>query len=131
MYRFEHHIFLWSILGVIPLIFIVFFIIQNWKKRKIRQFGNQEIIKRLMPNVSRTLPIVKFALYSLAITSILIGLANLQFGTKLEEVKREGVDLMIALDVSNSMLAEDLSPNRLERSKRAIYQLIEKLHKPN
>lgn len=81
-----------------------------------------------MPNVSRTLPIVKFVLYTLSIVSLLIGLANLQFGTKLEEVKREGIDLMICLDVSNSMLAEDLSPNRLERSKRAIYQLIEKLH---
>jgi Ca-activated chloride channel family protein len=64
----------------------------------------------------------------MAMVSLLIGLANLQFGTKLEEVKREGIDLMICLDVSNSMLAEDLSPNRLERSKRAIYQLIEKLH---
>lgn len=128
MYRFEHHIFLWAIIGVIPFILIVFLLVQNWKKRKLRQFGNQEIIKRLMPNVSKTLPIVKFILYSFAMISLLIGLANLQFGTKLEEVKREGIDLMIALDVSNSMLAEDLSPNRLERSKRAIYQLIEKLH---
>jgi Ca-activated chloride channel family protein len=113
---------------VIPLIIITFLIVLNWKKRKLKQFGNQEIIKRLMPNVSRTLPIVKFVLYTLSIVSLLIGLANLQFGTKLEEVKREGIDLMICLDVSNSMLAEDLSPNRLERSKRAIYQLIEKLH---
>ncbi len=113
---------------VIPLIAVVFLLVQNWKRRKLRQFGNQAIIKRLMPNVSKSLPIVKFVLYSFAITSLLIGLANLQFGTKLEEVKREGIDLMIALDVSNSMLAEDLSPNRLERSKRAIYQLIEKLH---
>ena len=128
MYRFEHYIYLWVILAVIPLIMIIFFLIQNWKKRKLRQFGSQEIIKRLMPNVSKTLPVVKFVLYTFAITSLLIGLANLQFGTKLEEVKREGIDLMICLDVSNSMLAEDLSPNRLERSKRAIYQLIEKLH---
>lgn len=81
-----------------------------------------------MPNVSKTLPVVKFAFYVLAMLFLLVGLANLQFGTKLDEVKREGVDLMIALDVSNSMLAEDLSPNRLERAKRAIYQLIEKLH---
>lgn len=81
-----------------------------------------------MPNVSKTLPIIKFTLYALAMVSLLIGLANLQFGTKVEEVKREGIDLMIALDVSNSMLAEDLSPNRLERSKRAIFQLIQKLH---
>jgi Ca-activated chloride channel family protein len=107
---------------------IVFLIIQNWKKRKLKQFGNEEIIKRLMPNVSKSQPIVKFILFSFAMLSLLVGMANLQFGTKLEEVKREGVDLMLALDVSNSMLAEDLSPNRLERAKRAIYQLIEQLH---
>jgi Ca-activated chloride channel family protein len=128
LYRFENDIFLWAILGVIPLILIVFLFIQNWRKRKLRQFGNEEIVKRLMPNVSKTLPIIKFTLYALAMVSLLIGLANLQFGTKVEEVKREGIDLMIALDVSNSMLAEDLSPNRLERSKRAIFQLIQKLH---
>lgn len=128
MYRFEQDIYLWAILGVLPLILVVFLYLQNWKKRKLRQFGNEEIVKRLMPNVSKTLPIVKFVLYALAMISLLIGLANLQFGTKVEEVKREGIDLMIALDVSNSMLAEDLSPNRLERSKRAIYQLIQKLH---
>jgi Ca-activated chloride channel homolog len=128
LYRFENDIYLWAILGVLPLILIVFLFIQNWKKRKLCQFGNEEIVKRLMPNVSKSLPIIKFVLYSLAMISLLIGLANLQFGTKVEEVKREGIDLMIALDVSNSMLAEDLSPNRLERSKRAIYQLIQKLH---
>lgn len=115
-------------LAIIPLIVVVFLFVQNWKKRKLRKFGNQDIVKRLMPNVSKTLPVVKFVLYTMAMISLLVGLANLQFGTKLEEVKREGIDLMICLDVSNSMLAEDLSPNRLERSKRAIYQLIEKLH---
>lgn len=128
MYRFEHNIYLWALLAVIPLIVIVFIFVQNWKRRKLLNFGSQLVVKRLMPNVSKTLPIVKFGLYTMAIVSLLIGLANLQFGTKLEEVKREGIDLMICLDVSNSMLAEDLSPNRLERSKRAIYQLIEKLH---
>jgi len=128
LYRFEHDIYLWALLGVIPIIVLVFLFVQNWKRRKLRKFGNKEIVKRLMPNVSRSLPVVKFVLYTMAMISLLIGLANLQFGTKLEEVKREGIDLMICLDVSNSMLAEDLSPNRLERSKRAIYQLIEKLH---
>lgn len=128
MYRFEHNIYLWALLAVIPLIVIVFLFVKNWKRRKLRKFGSQAVVKRLMPNVSKTLPIVKFVLFTMAMVSLLIGLANLQFGTKLEEVKREGIDLMICLDVSNSMLAEDLSPNRLERSKRAIYQLIEKLH---
>ena len=128
MYRFEHDIFLWAILVIIPAILLVFLLIQNWKKRKLQQFGSHEITSRLMPNVSRSLPIVKFIIYTLAMISLLIGLANLQFGTKIEDVKREGIDLMLVLDVSNSMMAEDLSPNRLERAKRAIYQLIEKLH---
>ncbi|MCB0408969.1 MAG: VWA domain-containing protein [Flavobacteriales bacterium] len=119
---------LWALAIVIPLIVLVFLFIQNWKKRKLKQFSSNDIVKRLMPNVAKKLPVLKFVLYSLAMISLLLGIANLQYGTKLEEVKREGVDLMIALDVSNSMLAEDLSPNRLERAKRAIYQLIEKLH---
>jgi Ca-activated chloride channel family protein len=128
LFRFEHTIALWAILGVIPLIVILFVYIQNWKKRKRKAFGNIQMVKKMMPQVSNSLPIIKFVLFTLAITSLLLGIANLQFGTKVEEVKREGIDLMIALDVSNSMLAEDLKPNRLERSKRAIYQLIEKLH---
>ncbi|TXB66786.1 VWA domain-containing protein [Vicingus serpentipes] len=128
MFRFEHHIALWALAVIIPLIVIVYLFIQNWKKRKLRDFGNANVIERLMPNVAKKQPVVKFILFTLAMISLLIGIANLQYGTKLEEVKREGVDLMIALDVSNSMLTEDLSPNRLERAKRAIYQLIEKLH---
>ncbi len=128
MFRFEHEIFLWATLGVIPLIVILFLLIQRWKRKKREQFGSSAVTQRLMPNVSKSLPIVKFCFYALAILFLMVGLANLQFGTKLEEVKREGVDIMLALDVSNSMLAEDLSPNRLERAKRAIYQLIEKLH---
>lgn len=126
-FRFEHIIFLWSLLALIPLMIIVFIFIQRWKNKRLKQLTNQQVIKRLMPNVSFTLPIVKFIILSFAFIFLLLGLANLQYGTTMEEAKKEGVDLMIALDVSNSMLAEDLSPNRLDRAKRAIYQLIEKL----
>ena len=126
-FRFEHIIFLWSLLALIPLMIIVFIFIQRWKNKRLKQLTNQQVIKRLMPNVSFTLPIVKFIVLSFAFIFLLLGLANLQYGTSMEEAKKEGVDLMIALDVSNSMLAEDLSPNRLDRAKRAIYQLIEKL----
>lgn len=126
-FRFEHIIFLWSLLALIPLMIIVFIFIQRWKNKRLKQLTNQQVIKRLMPNVSFTLPIVKFIVLSFAFIFLLLGLANLQYGTTMEEAKKEGVDLMIALDVSNSMLAEDLSPNRLDRAKRAIYQLIEKL----
>lgn len=81
-----------------------------------------------MPDVSTGKPVFKFILFCLAFIFLILGLANPQIGSKLEEVKREGVDIIIALDVSNSMLAEDLSPNRLERAKRAIEQLVDKLH---
>lgn len=127
MFRFENILFLYALAVVIPLLIVAFLLFQQWKKKKLKQFGSHHLIKRLTPEVAKHQPTVKFVLYLLAITSLFIGLANLQYGTKAEEIKREGVDLMIALDVSNSMLAEDLSPNRLERAKRAIYQLIEKL----
>ncbi len=126
-FRFEHIIYLWSLLAVIPLMIIVFILIQRWKNKQLKQFSNKTVIKRLMPNVSFKLPIIKFIILLFTILFLLLGLANLQYGTTTEEAKKEGVDLMIALDVSNSMMAEDLSPNRLERAKRAIYQLIEKL----
>ncbi len=99
-----------------------------WKKRVLNQLGDERLIKKLLPNVSHKLATLKFILYAISLLFLFVGLANLQFGTKLQEVKREGVDLMICLDVSNSMMAEDITPNRLERSKRAIYQLIDKLH---
>ncbi len=127
LFRFEHNIYLWALLALIPLMIIVFIFIQRWKNKRLKQFANKSVVKRLMPNVSFKLPVVKFVLLSFAFVFLLLGLANLQYGTTMEEAKKEGVDLMIALDVSNSMLAEDLSPNRLERAKRAIYQLIEKL----
>lgn len=127
LFRFEHTIYLWALLGVVALLFMVFIFIQRWKSARMKQFAGKTVVKRLMPNVSFKLPIVKFILLLLAFTFLFFGLANLQYGTTMEEAKKEGVDLMIALDVSNSMLAEDLSPNRLERAKRAIYQLIEKL----
>lgn len=127
LFRFEHTIYLWALLALIPLMLLVFIFIQRWKNKRLKQFANKSVVKRLMPNVSFKLPVVKFVLLSFAFVFLLLGLANLQYGTTMEEAKKEGVDLMIALDVSNSMLAEDLSPNRLERAKRAIYQLIEKL----
>ena len=127
LFRFEHTIYLWALLALIPFLVVAFIFIQRWKNKRLKQFANTLVIKRLMPNVSFTLPIIKFVILLVAFVFLLLGLANLQYGTTMEQAKKEGVDLMIALDVSNSMMAEDLSPNRLERAKRAIYQLIEKL----
>lgn len=127
MFRFQHIDFLWALL-LIPFFVLIFILYVNWRKRSIAKFGDNILMKRLMPDISTGKPVLKFFLFCLAYIFLILGIANPQIGTKLEEVKREGVDLIIALDVSNSMLAEDLSPNRLERAKRAIEQLVDKLH---
>jgi Ca-activated chloride channel family protein len=97
------------------------------KKKAIAEFGNREILSILMPNVSKSRPIIKFSILLLALSSIIFGIAQPQFGSKLKTVKREGIELIIALDVSNSMMAEDIQPNRLERAKRALAQLVDML----
>jgi len=97
------------------------------KKKAIRQFGEINLVSRLLENVSTVKPFVKFTLMTLALCSLIFALTGPQLGTKLQEVKREGVDVVIALDVSNSMNAEDIRPTRLNRSKQAIYKLIDQL----
>lgn len=127
MYRFENTELLWALL-LIPAFVISFLLTVRWKRKAMDLFGDYPVVMKLMPDVSGNRPVFKLVLFCLAYALLVFGLANPQIGSKLEEVKREGVDIMIALDVSNSMLAEDLSPNRLERAKRAIAQLIDKLH---
>jgi len=90
-------------------------------------FGQKDILSVLMPNVSASRPVLKFIILMLALASIIVAIARPQFGSKLKTEKRKGIELIIALDVSNSMMAEDIEPNRLERSKRAISQLVDKL----
>lgn len=115
------------LLMVIPAL-IVFFIYARIQRRKaLAMFGKKEIVSVLMPNVSPVRPILKFIILNLAIASIVIAISRPQFGSKLKTEKRKGIELIIALDVSNSMLAEDIQPSRLERSKRAISQLVDKL----
>jgi Ca-activated chloride channel family protein len=99
----------------------------RWRNESIAQLGDNRIIKELIPRRSIRRNRLKITLWLIALLSIIIGLANPQIGSKMQEVKREGVDIMVALDLSNSMLAEDLSPNRLERSKRAIQKFIDNL----
>jgi len=114
-------------LGATLVLSIVFWLMQRWKRRALALFGNKEIISHLMPHVSRSRPIFKFLLLLLTLWLIIIGIANPQIGSKMEEVKREGVDIIIALDLSNSMLAEDIKPNRLTRSIQAVSKLIDRL----
>jgi Ca-activated chloride channel family protein len=127
MVRFAHIDFLWG-LAAIPLLLLLFWSVTRWKKKAIARLGDKVTVKRLMTDVSFSRPILKFILFTLAYASMIIALADPQVGTKIEEGKRNGADVMILLDVSNSMLAGDLAPNRLENAKRAIYQLIDNLH---
>jgi Ca-activated chloride channel homolog len=126
MFRFANPEFFWGLL-IIPILTLLFIWSRILRKRAIRKFGNEETLKLLMPSVSGPRPVVKFIILQLAIVSIIIGIARPQFGSKLKKTKREGIELFIALDVSNSMLAEDIKPNRLDRAIRAITRLTDRL----
>ncbi len=126
MYRFAHPEYLYALI-IIPVILLLFLLMQAWKKRVRRKIGEQVLMDKLSSGYSTSKPILKIVLALLGLTFLIIACANPQLGTRLEEVKREGVDIIIALDVSNSMKAEDIRPNRLERSKQAISRLIDKL----
>jgi Ca-activated chloride channel family protein len=110
-----------------PLLVVLFGLYVRWKKKSLKLFGSSEIITQLFPEVSSTRPTLKFWIRWVAFVLLIIGLCGPLIGSKLEEVKRKGSDIIICLDVSNSMLAEDLMPNRLERAKQAISRLIDKL----
>lgn len=127
LFRFQHIEYLYGLL-VVPLCALAYILMAMWKQDALKKFGSYQLIKQLMPEASSTKPLLKFVILMFAIIFLVVGLANPQIGSKLEEVKREGIDIMIALDISNSMLAEDLKPNRLEKSKNAISQLVDKLH---
>ena len=100
---------------------------QKWKKKAISLFGDQKLVKELMSSFSKSKEKIKDIITVLIFILLIIALSNPQIGTKMEEVKKEGVDLMIAIDLSNSMMAEDIQPNRLERAKQAISKLVDKL----
>lgn len=127
MFRFAYPFFLWG-LAVLPVFGLLFAARMSWKRKAIKRFGDPALMEVLMPDRSQGKIRTKFFLLVGAWICLIIGLANPQIGSKYEEVKRQGVDLIIALDVSNSMLAEDIRPNRLERSKQAIIKLLDKLH---
>jgi len=126
MFRFAHIDYLFLLL-ILPFLCILFLVARYLKKKAIRSFGDLNIISQLMPDVSYSRPVIKFIFIIIALTGIIFAMAGPQFGSKLEEVKRKGVEIVIALDVSNSMMAEDIQPNRLERAKQAISKLVDRL----
>jgi len=124
--RFENAELLYGLL-LLPLLALVFWLVGRQQRKNLRKLGQQSLITRLMPEYSWRRPIFKNAFILLAMACLVVAAANPQTGSKMEKVKREGAEIIIALDVSNSMLAEDIRPNRLERAKRAIQQLLRKL----
>jgi len=126
MFRFAHTYYFYLLL-LIPVFVAVFILFLVWRKKALNRFGNRSVIQQLMPEYSNAKLVLKFILLLLSYTFLVIAIAGPQTGSKLEEIKRKGIDLMIALDVSNSMLAEDIKPDRLERAKQSISRLIDKL----
>ena len=115
------------LLLLVPLFFIAYAVMRHFRKRRLEKFGDRELVGELMPSVSASKGWVRVTLFAIAFFFFTIGLSRPQIGAKLKERKTKGVEIMIALDVSNSMLAEDYSPDRLERAKLAISSLVDKL----
>jgi Ca-activated chloride channel homolog len=126
-FRFQHKEYLWA-LGAIPPMIILFLFFQNWRSKNLARFANSSLLQQLTPDISFNKHLLKFILLALAFEFIVIGFANPQVGTKQEKVKRQGIDVIVALDVSNSMLSEDVKPNRLLRAKNFISNFIDELH---
>jgi Ca-activated chloride channel family protein len=126
MFRFENSYILYLLI-ILPVLVFIFHLIQKQKKKAIAEFGDVELMQSLMPNASKSKPVWKFYLFVAALAFIILGLARPQFGSKLQEVKRKGIEIMIALDVSNSMNATDIQPSRLERAKQVLSKLVDRL----
>ena len=124
MFRFEDPIYLYGLVLVVLLALIRLVTYRNQKKR-LRKFGDPHLLKELMPNVSRVRPVVKFWLLEAALALLVVMLARPQLGTRISHEKRTGIETIIAMDISNSMRAEDVVPSRLERSKMLIENLVD------
>ena len=115
------------LLLLIPFFFILHALVIRLRKRRLRRFGDETLVNQLMPSYTVSKAWVRLVLFSLAFFFFVIGLSRPQIGAKLKEHETKGAEIMIVLDVSNSMLAEDYSPNRLDRAKLAISRLVDKL----
>lgn len=127
MFRFANIEFLYLLI-IIPVI-IILFIYSNYRKQiKLKTFGEIRLLNLLMPTFSKARLNIKFWCICISLLFVIIALARPQFGSKMETVKRSGVETVIALDISNSMLAEDMVPNRLEKAKKLISRLVDTFH---
>ena len=126
LYRLEEPIYLY-LFTTIPAIVVIFLLVFWWKKRTQKKFASNALLSKLAPNVSVFKSVLKLFFFIIGISFLIIAMVNPKIGTKLKTIKREGVDVVFALDVSRSMMAEDIAPNRLEKSKQIISKIIDKL----
>lgn len=115
------------LLIVIPILVLIFLFNLYWKRKKQKEFGDLKLVKKLTPEKSVFKSTLKITVFLLALACLILGLVNPKLGTKVETVKREGIDIVFAIDVSKSMLAEDVAPNRLEKTKQIVSQIINQL----
>ena len=126
MFRFANPQYLWFLLAV-PAMILLYALAARWRRKRLARFGNPETVAELMPDVSTGRNTFKFILFATAFAFAVLAAARPQLGSKLRETKSRGVEMMLVVDVSNSMLAEDFAPNRLERTKYAINKLFDEL----
>lgn len=115
------------LLFILPFVVVLFLYTSYWKRKKKKEFGDLEMVKKLSPESSVFKPVFKLVVILLALAAMIFGLVNPKIGTKMETVKREGIDIVFAMDVSKSMLAEDVAPSRLEKSKQIVSQIVNQL----
>ncbi len=126
MYQLEETKYIYY-LAIVAALLLLFLLVAFWKRKKQKSFADYNLLQKLSPETSSFKSILKMLVVVLALSSLVIALVNPKMGTKLKTIKREGVDIVFALDVSKSMLAEDIVPNRLEKSKQIISKIIDKL----
>jgi len=126
MIRFANYPALYLLL-LIPVLIIFFYLVFRWKRQAMQRFGSLLLLQQLTPALSRKRQIWKIVLSLAAVLFLILALARPQLGTKLEEVKREGVDVMVAIDVSESMNAQDIRPSRIAKARHEVATLMERL----
>lgn len=124
MFRFEYPIYLWLLL-LVPILLLLRFLTYKRRIAKLKKFGDIALVRELMPDVSKYRPTVKFVLILTALTLVILMLARPQTGTKISNESRSGIETIIAVDISNSMLAKDVVPSRLDKSKLLVENLID------
>ncbi len=126
MYQLEEPKYFYFFISIAILI-VMYVLVSLWKSKKQREFADLELLNKLSPQKSKFKPVLKILMITLGLSFLVIALVNPKMGTQLKTIKRQGVDIVFALDISKSMLAEDIAPNRLEKSKQIISKIIDKL----